>query len=677
MARQNLWFQGESLSGKTGSLIQQFGTWLEQDDRFAKDSQAASQSVLTLSVNSVQRRAFGDRFVQAYKSKFPIVTATPRSFFRDQVILYFPLLIQVLNLSAHFPILLRIENEQELAGQLWAKAIASGKLAMTGLNNQALIRRLLDLYLLAANSGQPLTQIPQILHQGLELDCEAIAETLEQWREYCWQHGFLTYGIIAELYSKYLLPHPFYRKKLLAQVKYLLVDDADEHPAIAYDLSKFLVENGVSAAFSFNPQGSIRSGLGADSECWQELAKECEFIDLNTQNLSAQNLSAQNGSQLREVIPQVLALVGESWGYDNGTATYAGIYSIQTLSRSKLLRTVAEEIAKALISGEVKGAEIAVIAPGLDRIAIYTLTEILKVHGIEVLPLEDQSSLSLSSQVRSLLTLLAIIYPNLGELVDRDRVAEMLVALDNRIDPVRAGLIADRCFVPGKSQPQLLESQTYHEWHRLGHGTTEAYEQLRHWIASQTANTSPILTLDRALHKFLMPRSQSYTELKTFEALMETAQHYWQIGFRLGWQEAEILAKFIQLILAGTVTANPFSPNSPANAITLATIYQYRMARSQHKWQFWLDAGSALWLQGGAANLFGAPLFKRNWNGQLWTQDREEKENQVRLQRLLRDLIGRASDRLYLGFSELAISGQMQEGVLLPLLDLAEPLTEP
>jgi hypothetical protein len=39
--------------------------------------------------------------------------------FQDEVILFWPLLIQLLNLRAQFPVRLRPETEQELATQLW------------------------------------------------------------------------------------------------------------------------------------------------------------------------------------------------------------------------------------------------------------------------------------------------------------------------------------------------------------------------------------------------------------------------------------------------------------------------------------------------------------------------------------------------------------------------------
>jgi hypothetical protein len=57
------------------------------------------------------------------------------------------------------------------------------------------------------------------------------------------------------------------------------------------------------------------------------------------------------------------------------------------------LRKTAEVIVEAVKSGQVQPGEIAVIAPGLDAIARYTLTDILTSQGIPVEPLNDQRPL--------------------------------------------------------------------------------------------------------------------------------------------------------------------------------------------------------------------------------------------------------------------------------------------
>jgi hypothetical protein len=139
------------------------------------------------------------------------------------------------------------------------------------------------------------------------------------------------------------------------------------------------------------------------------------------------------------------------------------------------------------------------------------------------------------------------------------------------------------------------------------------------------------------------------------------------------------IGRFIQLLRRGTVTANPYPVRRLAatanNAVTLATIFQYRASRRSHRWHFWLDAGSSLWLSGGAATLFGANLFLKEWSGRPLTQEDKIAADEQRLQRILRDLLGRVGERVYLCHSDLAVNGTEQNGPLLTLVHASMPLT--
>jgi hypothetical protein len=198
------------------------------------------------------------------------------------------------------------------------------------------------------------------------------------------------------------------------------------------------------------------------------------------------------------------------------------------------------------------------------------------------------------------------------------------------------------------------------------------------WIEGQRSQQeqrlipSPISLLDRAIQRFLWNGSNlPYDQLAALRELLETAQHYWEVNTRLrqieiskgeAQSQAEppsaTIAQFIQLLRRGTITANPYPvrPIGPASrAVTLATVFQYRSSRRFHKWQIWLDAGSPLWLSGGAATLFGAPLFLQHRFGRPWTAEDASNADEERLRRILRDLLGRVGERVYLCHSELMV----------------------
>ena len=266
------------------------------------------------------------------------------------------------------------------------------------------------------------------------------------------------------------------------------------------------------------------------------------------------------------------------------------------------------------------------------------------------------------------------------------------------IDPVRAELIADNCFVPDIENPHLLPADTFSRWDRLGHQSVAAYNRILQWVEAQKQlrqqrlTASPVVTIDRIVQDFLWRGSRlPYDQLATLRELMETAQHFWEVEERLRLVDKQIVDKqivdktadksqsdvgrFIQLLLKGTVSANPYpvKPLAPERqGVTLSTIYQYRAQRLTHRWQFWLDSGSPLWGMGGG-ELFGAPIFLQSWTGRPMTLVETEEANEAQLGRTLRDLLGRATERVFLCHSELALTGQEQMGPLISLVSAAQP----
>ena len=712
----SIWIVGAARSGKTARLVEQFCLWSQTvkpmpatvSGRGQSGRRRAGQTapaILVLAANGDNRLEFADRIAVATQGKYAFHSTTPFGFFEQEVLLFWPLLVQSLNLKAQFPLRLQPETELELAARLWRRELDEGILQQTGASPNRMVRRTLDLLQLAAVSGTPREEIPSILEQGFAAEggsnnlWTSMGELLERWREWCLTRGFLTYGIVCELYWRYLLPDETYQQQLASRYQAVIADDVDDYPAISSHLFDRMLDLGAMGAFSYNRDGGVRLGLGADTEYLGRLQSRCRFVE----NLDA---TAGLAPEIGELAVN-LAVNSEGF-YPLGLNLPGSVRSLETTSRAQLLRETAEIIVDAVKSEAVEPQEIAVIAPGMDAIARYSLTEILARSGIAAVSLNDQRPLSTTPEIRALLTLLALVYPGLGRLVDRDAVAEMLVILGSQkhqevetedsnptfnlqsqsqnsksIDLVRAGLIADHCFCPDIDRPQLLPITAFPRWDRLGHRAAGAYEQIVEWIEQQRSQQqerllpSPIALLDRAIQKFLMnDRYLAYDRLSALRELMETAAHYWEIHGRmertepLNGGDSETIARFIQLLRQGTVTANPFPvrPEGPAaQAVTLANIFQYRSSRRAHKWHFWLDAGSSLWLRGGAATLFGAPLFLRSQIGRPWEPEDETVADQQRLRRILVDLLSRCSV-LYLCHSELAVNGQEQTGPLLPLI---------
>lgn len=702
-----VWVVGRTGSGKTTRLIAQFGAWGAR----LEPQQMQPMGLVFASLNET-RLALVER-LNATQTGCPFASATPLGFFQSEVTQFWTLLMQQLKLKSQFPLRLHPETEQLLAARLWQSRLESGQLRQTGVRDAEMVSRTLDLLQLAAFSAIPREQIPELLEQGwVEQDGSStlwknMGEALEQWWQWCLDRGILSYGILTELYWRYLLPLPAYQQHLLQRYWGVLADDVDEYPAAMRLLFEFFLNRGLPSAFTFNPNGSTRLGLGADPIYLSGLADRCQ---VETLPLPTAGIGATWGQLVVDCIREPLLLPQFS----------DAIQTIQTVSKAQLLRQTAETIAMAIQSGEVQPQEVAIVSPGFDAITRYTLQEILTSKGITTFALNSQYPLISSPLVRGLLTLLAMVYPGLGRLVDREAVAEMLVVLSQRsgellsssplppqwldampessqtplkprIDPVRAGLLADHCFTPDLETPHLLPVQQFQRWDRIGYQASQAYDEILQWMSSQQARRplpSPVELLDQAMRYFWMEGSLSYDQLASLRGLMQTAQHFWEVEARLRNSErtqsvetteqrdGTALGSLIQLLRDGTITANlyPAQPSSENSAVMLSTLYQYRMHQCSHRWQFWLDAGSPLWLMRSGVTLYAAPLFWRNRTNRVWAVADSMAENQAYLEREVVDLLDRAQERVYLCHCDLAVSGQEQAGALMPIVNAAVPI---
>lgn len=734
----SLWITGLTRSGKTTHLVREFREWVrEQLGSRAQNSSSGqlATTCLVFAANDDARRSLADQLATAVRGSYPIVCKTPLGFMADEVFLFWPLLFERLNFKAQFPLRLRPETEQELATRLWRSELEGEELQLAGTSEFRFVRQTLDLLQLAGASGTPAEDIPSIIEQGMagqewktaltpnpvEIGDKSwlwkrMGELLMGWRQWCLERGLLSYGLIYELYGRQLLSDRTYQQHLIRRYQAVFADDVDDYPAIARDLFDFLLDRAAMGVFTYNPDGQARLGLGADPNYLAGLQARCEMVEEQgsrgveeageaggagkageetfnpqpaTSNLHPSLPTSTQNLPLPSTLKETVVRLATDPTYIERLPP--SIQSIQATSRAALLRETAQAIIQTVQSGKAKPEEIAVIAPGLDEIARYTLIEILTHHHVPVEPLNEQRPLNSSPLVRALLTLLALVYPGLGRLVEKDAVAEMLVVLSlghegEEIDPVRAGLLADYCFYPDPEQPRLLSVDSFPRWDRLGHRATTAYQEIVAWLEKMRSHGQKqavphvISLLDQAIQQFLWHGNNlSYNQLAALRELMETAQHYWEVERRLQQNEptpqspTEAIAQFIRLLRRGTITANA-SPVRPAGttsqgAVTLATIFQYRSSRQFHRWHFWLDASSQLWFIGGAATLFGARLFLQEWSGRPLTPEEEIELDQQRLQRILRDLLGRAGEQVYLCHSDLAVNGTEHNGPLLTLVN--------
>ena len=666
---QAIWWTGVAGSGKSDRLVQTYVRWVDEG--------ADSRTIFAFSASSELRTQLAAELQAATRNRAIVQAFTPIGFFQREVLLYWPLLQDQLGLLARFPLTIAPENEQELADKLFSSEIEAGQIAVEGFSRERIVRHIIDNLQLAASAGLPVEAIGERLLQsrgeGGSIRAEVLAkvgELAERFRTALLSQGLLTYSLMTELYGQHLLPNRLYRQQLLQRCRWAIADDVDEYPALMGALFDLLLHEGVPCQFSFNTEGAVRLGYGADPAALESLSCYCTVNSLEpTRGLEPEC----------EAMLAVLADPAAAW--DEVAAPLSNLQLLQTSTRRELLRTVADVAIAAVRDGDVRAEEMAIVGPGLDPVGVYTLRTLLEAADIPVRLLDNSRPLQASPLMRALLTLVALVYPGCGHLLSPEPIAEMLVVASNRqIDPVRAGLLSDSCFVPQVDRPQLLNVGADPRRDRLGAKASAAYQPISRWVQQQQqAPLKPLPEfLQEALRQFWLEQELDLPQVSTYRAAIEAAQRYEAVAQRLGQPPETVGRSFYELLASGAVTAKPDVSDLDARlrpGIVLGTIYQYRMARLSHRWQFWLDAGSSLWNSAyssfGSFQLKNPYLFLQEWQGDVWSPERTQQVLDEGLERVLADLTHRCSASIILCHSDLSIAGSEQTGPLLPIVDRA------
>jgi hypothetical protein len=214
---RSIWVRGITRSGKTQRLCQGFQDWVLQSGSLTQEVQ--HNQTLVWAANESNRRQLADRLSIAVEGHYPVQCKTPLGFISEEVLLFWPLMIEQAVCLAPFPLRLRPETEQVLATALWRQVMGE-ETTQSLAAEYRLVRDSLDLMQLAGAAGLPLAEIPELLARGWpphqQQDChpERRGHFLLAWRQWCLDRGLLTYGLIYELYWRYLLPQSDYQAQL-------------------------------------------------------------------------------------------------------------------------------------------------------------------------------------------------------------------------------------------------------------------------------------------------------------------------------------------------------------------------------------------------------------------------------------------------------------------------------
>ncbi|MBG0786414.1 MAG: hypothetical protein H0S79_15055, partial [Anaerolineaceae bacterium] len=210
---------------------------------------------------------------------------------------------------------------------------------------------------------------------------------------------------------------------------------------------------------------------------------------------------------------------------------------------------------------------------------------------------------------------------------------------------------------------------------RITYSAGERYDRLRSWLATTLPDDDQTLDffLNRLFGEVLnQPGFGFHDDLEsanTVATLIESIQKFrWVIGEQLAEDTLSTGKEYVQMVADGVIAAQYIQPwqDAPEDSVFLAPAYTFLMRNQPVDVQFWLDIGSPSWYQRLDQPLTQPYVLSRNWqSNKTWTAEDEVNAANDTLQRLSLGLLNRCRQKVYLGMSEMDVSGYENRGLLL------------
>lgn len=615
-----------------------------------------------------------------------VETATMSGLARRMVDLYFPLIAEPAGFSHpdQPPTFLTLETAQYVMTRVMQPLLADGYFESVTIERNRLYSQIIDNLNKAALNGYAHTKIGARLSLAAAGDPEQFRihqdaqNAAIRFRQYCLAHNLLDFSLQIELFANFLWPDgSLCREQLRGQVQHLIYDNIEEEPPLFHDIVREWLPELKSALLIYDSDAGYRRFLGADPESAYQLLDACdEHIQMSPADphpvLDA--LGQQLGQALKQqqaAPPPALALPDLQQHLIFETHRYF----------PEMLDWVAENIARRVQDDGLPPGEIAVLAPYLSDALRYSLGEKLDRRGVPWRSHRPSRSLRDEPVVEALLTLTALAHPQWGILPTPFDVAYMLVQVIAGLDLVRAQLLTEVTYRPGRGDLPLSTFEQIQPamQERIGYHAGERFDRLRDWLAAYQAGGEDELDffLSRLFGEVLaQPGFGFHDHLAAGELtanLIESVQKFrWITASGLLAPEQSLGQEYLTMVRAGVLAAlyvRSWGQDEPADAVLLAPAYTFLMRNQRVQVQFWLDAGSDGWHSRLYQPVTHPYVLNRNWPaGRVWSDADEVTAEQAGLYRLTLGLLRRCSGQVYLGLSDHAESGYESTGLLLQSL---------
>ena len=436
--------------------------------------------------------------------------------------------------------------------------------------------------------------------------------------------------------------HIYKNTDYFKNIKYLLVDDADEMTPVCFEFIKHLKPQLKDWIICFDSLGSSRCGyLSADTSIEYKLTQlfEEEVID-NVNGLSKYFSQPEFlASQIQQEFlpsPQTVSLSGEgnyAFQEENGEIIFSNVidktkirlknFKLTSLSkRAEILDYAVSKIEELLKKG-TKANEIAIITPLQDDMLKFTLKEKLKTCNLQFL--SGSEKLIDNPLVKASLNILKLMLD-----IEISEIDLRVILSDYASIPLKYCEKVLSCYKESRTLP--AEIDFYNDKYQ------NFYNTLTEIKNKDIKLSKKVFEMYKRVVNFVNPE-----KILKFNFFIKQLKDFENV---LGPDEVKKRAKdIINQIENSIIAENPSTVlDIQEDDLVIATPQKIIDNKISTKYQFWLDVSHSDWVKNDIGPLYNAWVFQTDWVKNEYTVEDDIFLSSQKTARILRKLLLLAKD---------------------------------
>jgi len=574
------------------------------------------------------------------------------------------------------PTFLNMESAQFFMEQVCRPYLEKGYFLEIHIDQARLFSQILDTMNKAALVGYPLEETARRLTTAW--NGEAIREKHYQqsqecalaFRDFCLQNDLLDFSLQLETFRNINLSNRDLRQQFFKPYRYLIADNIEEDVPCLHDLLLELNDQIPSMLFIKDTHAGFRSFLGADPNSADRLRTICSHIFSFTEQfgISAPVHAFQNAlthcitrTNSTDISPDALQA-----------------YTLQTVQfYPEMITSVCDVVDTLIHQEQVAPGEIAILSPYLPDSLKFSLTTRLQALSIPFLSTRPSRTLIEEPVTNAVMVLAKHAYPQWKMPITIEQLRSALMVLLPDCNIIRASLLAQN-ILHTNHQLEHFSSIPQFTRDRITYEIGNKFDAILDWIKNSIQKEQvPLDVFLSLLFGEVLSQPGFGLHEDVDNAVLLTRLITSIREFRLTFQSlAEQQNKdsgllFMETLQRGLLPAAYYRNAPETDAVTIAPAFTFLMKNQPVRFQFWLDIGDIGWWERLDQPLTHPYVLNRNWDqSKHWTDAQEFTANQSSLERLVRGLLDRCEEHVYLYAVGLNQAGINQHSPLLSGIQL-------